>query len=275
MPADGPGPPAARPGVGAATPAGVLDRALLADPARPLVTFYDDATGERVELSVVTFANWVAKTANLLRDELGVVDGARVAIHLPVHWQAAVWLAACWAAGAVPTPGAPTGDVAVVAAGADGDPPDGDLVVLGLGPLGLARPGTPVPAGALDYDREIAGHGDRFAGSGQRPEDPALGLPGGDLTAAELLAAAERAAAGWLPEGGRTVGRLLCAEPADTLPGVLATTLVPLLTGAGVVLCRNLDPARLPDRVAAERVVAVVDGGRLPANGPPEPRAVT
>jgi uncharacterized protein (TIGR03089 family) len=274
MPADGPGPPAARPGAGA-TPAGLLDRALLADPARPLVTFYDDATGERVELSVLTFANWVAKTANLLRDELGVAEGARVAIHLPVHWQAAVWLAACWAAGVVPVPGGPAGDVAVVAAGADGHPPGGDLVVLGLGPLGLARPGTPVPAGALDYDREIAGHGDRFAGPAQRPEDRALGLPDGDLTAAELLAAAERAAADWLPERGRTVGRLLCAQPADTLPGVLATTLVPLLSGAGVVLCRNLDPARLPDRVAAERVAAVVGGARLPANGPPGARAVT
>src|SRR5690606_31992912 len=33
--------------------------------ARPLITFYDDATGERIELSGVTTANWVAKTANL------------------------------------------------------------------------------------------------------------------------------------------------------------------------------------------------------------------
>ena len=45
------------------TPADLLRSALAADPGRPLVTFYDDATGERVELSVATFANWVAKTA--------------------------------------------------------------------------------------------------------------------------------------------------------------------------------------------------------------------
>ena len=57
------------------TPADLLRSALAADPARPLVTFYDDATGERVELSVATFANWVAKTANLLQDELAA--GAR------------------------------------------------------------------------------------------------------------------------------------------------------------------------------------------------------
>src|SRR5690606_33707705 len=52
------------------TPADLLSSALAADPGRPLVTFYDDATGERVELSVATFAYWVAKTANLLQDEL-------------------------------------------------------------------------------------------------------------------------------------------------------------------------------------------------------------
>ena len=44
-------------------------------PARPLVTFYDDATGERVELSVATYANWVAKTAGLAQDELDVERG--------------------------------------------------------------------------------------------------------------------------------------------------------------------------------------------------------
>ena len=48
----------------------LLDAALRSDPARPLVTFYDDATGERIELSVTTYANWVAKTASLLQDEL-------------------------------------------------------------------------------------------------------------------------------------------------------------------------------------------------------------
>ncbi len=42
----------------------VLTRQLRADSGRPLVTFYDDATGERVELSVTTYANWVAKAAS-------------------------------------------------------------------------------------------------------------------------------------------------------------------------------------------------------------------
>ena len=39
------------------------------EPGRPLVTFYDERSGERVELSVTTYANWVAKAASLLVDE--------------------------------------------------------------------------------------------------------------------------------------------------------------------------------------------------------------
>jgi uncharacterized protein (TIGR03089 family) len=52
-------------------PAALLATARDRDPARPLVTHYDDATGERVELSATTLENWVSKTANLLQDELG------------------------------------------------------------------------------------------------------------------------------------------------------------------------------------------------------------
>ena len=83
------------------TPADLLRSALAADPARPLVTFYDDATGERVELSVATFANWVAKTANYLQGDLAAEPGDRLALLLPAHWQTAVWLLACSSVGVV------------------------------------------------------------------------------------------------------------------------------------------------------------------------------
>ena len=56
-------------------PADRLD-AYAGDPARPLLTWYDDGTGERVELSGATLGNWVAKTANLLVDGCGL--GIRV-----------------------------------------------------------------------------------------------------------------------------------------------------------------------------------------------------
>ena len=44
----------------------MLTASLRRDGTRPLLTWYDDASGERIELSVATAANWAAKTANLL-----------------------------------------------------------------------------------------------------------------------------------------------------------------------------------------------------------------
>ncbi len=82
----------------APTPATLLAAVLAADPSGPLVTQYDDATGERIELSATTLDNWVAKTANLLQDG-GVESGARAAVLLPPHWQTAAILLGCWSAG--------------------------------------------------------------------------------------------------------------------------------------------------------------------------------
>src|SRR3954467_5186172 len=81
-------------------PAGLLATARDRDPARPLVTFYDDSTGERVELSATTLDNWVAKTANLLQEEFDVGPGSTVAVALPVHWQTAAVLLGVWSCGA-------------------------------------------------------------------------------------------------------------------------------------------------------------------------------
>src|SRR6266536_5713875 len=88
----------------------VFDAAVRADPTRPLLTFYDDATGERTELSGATLANWVAKTANLLVDGCGLGPGDRAAVLLPPHWQTAAVLLGCWSAGLV----VDTGEVEVV-----------------------------------------------------------------------------------------------------------------------------------------------------------------
>ncbi|MCP9944014.1 TIGR03089 family protein [Streptomyces somaliensis] len=146
------------------TPADLLRSALDADPARPLVTYYDDATGERVELSVATFANWVAKTANLLRDGLCAEPGERVALLLPAHWQTAVWLLACASAGVVADlDGDPAGADHVVA-GPDrldeGLACAGGRLALSLAPLGRRFPAP--PAGYEDYAVEVPGQGDRF-----------------------------------------------------------------------------------------------------------------
>src|SRR5687767_7853138 len=88
------------------------------DGSRPLVTFYDDDSGERVELSVVTFANWVAKTSGVIQDELGLERGDTVMVDLPTHWLAPVWLGACWTTGLVVTT-EPATEPALVVCGPD------------------------------------------------------------------------------------------------------------------------------------------------------------
>ena len=77
----------------------VLTELLRTDPGRPLVTYYDHATGERVELSVTTYANWVAKTASLLAEEHDLERGQSLRVDLPVHWLGPVFLGAAWAIG--------------------------------------------------------------------------------------------------------------------------------------------------------------------------------
>lgn len=243
------------------TPADLLRSALAADPARPLVTFYDDATGERVELSVATFANWVAKTANLIQDGLSAEPGDRVALLLPAHWQTAVWLVACSSVGVV-------ADVA-------GDPARADFVVAGpgrfeaglacrgeryalsLAPLGRRFVPAP-PEGYADYAVEVPTHGDRFAPYAPvDPEEPALIVAGAEFTSAELVdrARADAPALGLLGPDSR----LLSGLPYDTWEGLSAGLYAPLATGGSVVLCRNLDQApqeTLTRRIDSERVTA-------------------
>ena len=249
-------PPAGRP----LGPPDLLDAALRRDPARPLLTFYDDATDERTELSVATFANWVAKTANLLRDDLAVEPGARMAVDLPPHWQAAVLLQAGWALGLHTVPAGAPADVTVV--GYDGSVPAaaGDVVALGLGPMGLPRRDAPAPPGTtLDYDREVHGHGDRFVPEAPAdPAAPALTSEGVTRTGADL---AELAAGADCAPGAR----LLVVQPLATVTAVLAGVLVPLASDVTAVVCRNLRPERLADRVAQEGIVAAVGGVPGPA----------
>ena len=82
---------------------------------KPFLTYYDDAAGERTELSYATFANWVEKTANWLRDERDVAPGDVVTMDRTDHWLSVVLAFAAWRAGGSPGPGGvavTTGEVA-------------------------------------------------------------------------------------------------------------------------------------------------------------------
>jgi hypothetical protein len=68
-----------------------------ADP--PLLTYYDDVTGERTELSAAALGGWASRTAGLLREGCGLDGGGRVAVLSPPHWQTAAVLLGAWSAG--------------------------------------------------------------------------------------------------------------------------------------------------------------------------------
>ncbi|MEU9730435.1 TIGR03089 family protein [Streptomyces sp. NPDC048002] len=244
------------------TPADLLRSALAADPGRPLVTFYDDATGERVELSVATFANWVAKTANLLQGDLGAGPGDRVALLLPAHWQTAVWLLACSSVGTVADMAGDAAAADVVVSGPDALDAaracGGERVALALRPLGGRFP--QVPEGFVDYAVEVPGQGDRFVPfSPVDPEEAALIVAGREFTGAEVVERARRDAEGLGLTGPGS--RILSGDGFETWEGLSAGLYGALATGGSVVLCRNLGEVgeeALARRIESERVTAVV-----------------
>jgi uncharacterized protein (TIGR03089 family) len=243
-----------------ATIPGLLARLVAADPSRPLITFYDDSRDERTELSVLSFENWVAKTANLLRDGVAAEPGAQVAIALPTHWQGAVWLCAAWSCGLVvglSEAALAEADYAVV--GPDLPPTGAETTfALSLQPLGAGFH-EPLPAGVVDYALEVPAYGDVFAaGPSVAGELPALRTEQGDLTHADLLARAAEV------ETGLALGaapRLLTDENPCSDPGWATALLAPLVAGGSVVLVRDPDPARELARMEQERVTATFLGG--------------
>jgi uncharacterized protein (TIGR03089 family) len=231
---------------------------------KPFVTWYDDRRDERVELSYRTFDNWVAKTANLLADELGAEPGDRVGAMVDDHWQAPIVLAACWRAGLgvvaldpsggrQAPPRTPPGLVAAFVR--EEHLPLDDLPVVALTAGVFGRPERDLGR-ALNFSRIVPSMADDFA-SGPDPAGEALTAGGATATMADLLG---RAAALADRTGLGDADRLLSGRRLLTPDGAAAGLLAPLLRGAGVVRVANLDPARFWKRVADERVtVAVLD----------------
>lgn len=259
---------------------------------RPLVTWYHGALGQRIELSRATFGNWVAKTANLLVEELGLEPGERVAVLLPSHWLGPALLAACWRAGVCAVPAGPglelqaavelLEDAGCAACFVHEDLlaevasrfPAGAPALLALtdDPLGRSRADL---GAALPFARVAASMPDHFDGEGA-PEAEAL------------LAADQDGARSWtqaaLASSARDLGarlglrdgdRLYSGLDLDRAAGVVAGVALPVLAGTGVVLERDPDLAELPRRLADERVAGAVltpeQAFRLQAGGGPEP----
>ena len=232
--------------------AAVLSDRLRHDPGQPLVTFYDESTGERVELSVTTYANWVAKASSLLVDELGLERGDTIRIDLPPHWLGTVFLGAAWTAGLVlsddDAPHAAVCGPDTVGTWAERTAST-EVLACSLLPLGV-RFRDPLPPGVHDVGVEVWSQPDSFLPY-DPPTDADLATEVGAVTTtqAELIGAA--AAGSLLTDGGRL---LSTANPASP-PGI-ATFLEPLVRGGSLVLVVQADRARLEAIEDAERTTS-------------------
>ena len=216
------------------TPYAALTERMRRDPASPLLTYRDLATGERMELSAASLGNAIAKTAGMIRDELDAEPGAIIGVHLPLHWQRVVWLGACAATSTVFAP--------------EADPEESDVLVIDRPRLGLAGSaredvlvslapfglpdGAVVPAGVIDAAVAMRGHPDSFAPWTPATESsPLLRTPAGILSQGDLMArAAEELTRRGLGAGARLA--IIDPEPAADLLALAG----PLASGGSVVL---------------------------------------
>jgi uncharacterized protein (TIGR03089 family) len=231
----------------------ILDPMLRADPVGPRITYYDDASGERIELSAVTLANWAAKTGNLLRDELGAGPASRVAVLLPAHWQAAAVMFGVWWIGAEVVLGVRQADVALCTSGRL-DEADaavgtgGEVAVLSLDPFG--GPAPDVPVGVTDFATAVRLHGDQIVP--ERHPGPALA----GRSVGEILAECQRStAANGLTSADRVLSAMSWAEPNELVDGLLAI----LAVGASLVQVANPDPSALQRRIETEKITRVLE----------------
>ncbi|MFI9509379.1 TIGR03089 family protein [Nocardia sp. NPDC052566] len=224
----------------------VLDPILAREPAGPRVTYYDDASGARIELSGLTLANWAAKTANLIRDEFGLSPGARVAVLLPAHWQTAAVLLGCWWAGVeVVLHADPDAELALTTMERL-DETDGiaEVAVLSLDPMG--GPVRDLPVGLTDFATSVRVHGDQFF-----PAGAGVALDG--MPVSEVLAEARKSA---VRQGFSEGDRVLSSTPWDTAAELIDGFVAVLAAGASLVQVVNPDPAQRERRIASERVTA-------------------
>lgn len=196
------------------TPAELLQQQLRRDGSRPLLTWYDDSSGDRVELSVATAANWAAKTANLLVDDHDLGPGDAIGLDPPAHWLTAVVVLGAWTAGIA---------VDLRAGAAE--------VTLPIDPAQFMRTVLPQP--------------DALLAPPPAPDDDAV------VTAERSWSLAGLVAAGGAPTPG---ARIMTTLALDDVDGLLAALVLPLLAGGSAVLVTASDAARLAGRADMERV---------------------
>ena len=211
----------------------------------PLLTYYDLDSGERTELSAISFSNWVDKTSNMLVDDLAVDQGDVIsmplALEAPGHWLTAIWQLACWQVGLVVDLTNPPMSAAV-ATGRQWQGYEGpEVYACALHPLGFGF-GEPLLYGVRDYAIEVRSHADRYSGAPPDPEAIAWVDVERSCTQADLIKV-----------DGPPARRLVQAgDPWATCRDGLVTALV---TGGSVVIAIGGNVDQLSRIGHSERVV--------------------
>ncbi len=186
------------------------------DPQRPFITTNFIDTG-RIELSVTTFLNGAAKSANALRDVIDVESGTAVQVDLGWSWQQAVWQAGALISGNDLVTQNP--EVRIVPAGQSEATGSGD--VFGISIDGWGRP--------QGYEGEITAE--------------VLGQPDGWMypeffaQQRELIESARH----WGLERGVSPGARLGIDTRHTEPDIFIPFLLPLVFAGSIVISDNLD----------------------------------
>jgi uncharacterized protein (TIGR03089 family) len=222
---------------------------------RPLLTYRDDATGERVDMNAYELGKLTSRTASLLRDGLGLTAGEPVAVLLPAHWTTAAIVLGAWSLGLT---------VSFQGWGTAGLSPQervyGAVFVskqraeswLERVPESANRyvVGGDSP-GYLSYESEVKRYADAVPDyKAVRPTD--AGSPDGTTFGSWTDIARELAERMGLGRGDR----ILVDAGADEQ--VVKWLLAPLTVGASIVVAANLDPSILDDVVAREGVTRVL-----------------
>jgi uncharacterized protein (TIGR03089 family) len=230
--------------------------------ARPVLTYYDDATGERIDLTADALAGWAGRVARLLREGCRLEVGDRAAVLLPPHWQTAAVLLGAWAANvSVSFRLAATAGLAPVGPNED-EPFDAvfaarhrigdwlDHVPAARHRFVVFAAGSDVPDGYRDLMTELAAYGGVLPAYATLRASDAASVDGTTYRQWGTIARAVADQHGWHP-GDRVL--VDAAEQEHAVMWLLA----PFAAGATVVLCANLDRTRLDERIAAERVTRV------------------
>ena len=211
-----------------------LRRRVATQPAQPLFVHYDGA-GSRVELSAVTFANWVDKTASFMESidvEAGSLVHLDVATTDPGHWVTAVWTLATWQHGCSLTLDVDAADLVV--RGPDSEAMGRVTVACSLHPLGLRFPAP--PAGCIDYADVLAEPDAHWA----EPLADKPWEPDGDWSTVESVA----------PVAART----LVVDPEPGWESLLDVAVAPALGTGTLVVVTNSSPDLVARVSEAERI---------------------